>query len=375
MELVAYNSLGRGLDMRGFVNGVGIVVADSSVETTFLGSLDDYTLAYSVYGAPWSYMTITGSATFEPVLQQYTGELNLTALGYYAADGLTSMVTMSDMDVYTNLYDLGTVNIASLYTGDDFLWGNDYVDYLQGGPGADVLWGEGGNDVLNGESGADIMLGGAGNDTYYVDNAYDLVDEPRGTNIDPGGSDRVYAAVSWTLDRYIENLTLTGTGNLYGNGNSLRNTLVGNAGNNALRGAGGDDVLSGGAGFDLLAGDLGRDALNGGSGTDIFAFNTKPSVNNLDVVKDYSLRDDFIGLDDDIFQKFVGSADGKTIGSANYRIGAAALDTNDYLVYNPATDLLSYDADGSGRIAALPIATIVLSGNRAPAWSDYIVFS
>jgi hypothetical protein len=38
------------------------------------------------------------------------------------------------------------------------------------------------------------------------------------------------------------------------------------------------------------------------------------------VVKDYSLRDDFIGLDDDIFRKFVGSADGKTIGSANYRI-------------------------------------------------------
>ena len=64
---------------------------------------------------------------------------------------------------------------------------------------------------------------------------------------------------------------------------------------------------------------------------------------------------------------------GKLISSANYKVGTAAGDTNDYLIYNPATDKLYYDNDGNGARAAAQIATITLSGTTAPAYSDFLL--
>ena len=377
MDLLAYNSLGRGLDMRNFVNGVGIVVADPSVETVFIDAIDVDTLAYAVYGAPWSYMTVSGSAAYDYLLQQYTGELNVTALRYFASDayGVSPMITMTDMNLYTNIYGLGSVNIATMFTGNDFIWGNDFTDYLRGGPGADVLWGEGGNDVLNGESGADSMCGGAGSDTYYVDNQWDVAVEPILGTADPGGVDRVYSSVSWALDPYVENLNLTGSGNTSGAGNNLRNSITGNGGNNDLIGWGGNDVLAGGAGADWLVGKSGADTMTGGSGFDMFLFDSSLGSSNVDWIKDFSHRDDYIGLDDDIFTKLPGTASGKALSASFLRIGSAARDANDYLIYNPATDLLYYDSDGSGARAPVPIAKVTVLDSDALAASDFLLFS
>lgn len=57
----------------------------------------------------------------------------------------------------------------------------------------------------------------------------------------------------------VENLTLTGTGNINGTGNSRNNTLTGNAGSNILDGKEGNDILIGGGGADTLLGGLGDD--------------------------------------------------------------------------------------------------------------------
>jgi Ca2+-binding RTX toxin-like protein len=57
----------------------------------------------------------------------------------------------------------------------------------------------------------------------------------------------------------VENLTLTGTGDLNGTGNSLANLLTGNSGANSLSGGAGDDTLDGGAGADSLVGGTGND--------------------------------------------------------------------------------------------------------------------
>jgi Ca2+-binding RTX toxin-like protein len=76
------------------------------------------------------------------------------------------------------------------------------------------------------------------------------------------------SATSTVLDATVENLLLTGTGNINGTGNDLDNTITGNDGNNQLMGGAGLDILYGGLGNDSLTGDEGNDQLYGGDGID-----------------------------------------------------------------------------------------------------------
>jgi Ca2+-binding RTX toxin-like protein len=105
------------------------------------------------------------------------------------------------------------------------------------------------------------LTGGGGNDTFTVHDTNDSVSESNGVT---GGIDTVQSlATSFTIsDNDVENLTLLGTGDSSGTGNSA-NVLTGNSGNNTLSGGGGNDTLIGGAG---------NDALNGGGGADTAIF-------------------------------------------------------------------------------------------------------
>jgi len=108
-----------------------------------------------------------------------------------------------------------------------------------------VLKGNTADNVLDGAMGADSMAGGLGDDSYFVDDVGDVVTEAASAGIDT-----VYASLSWTLGSNQENLSLSGTANLNGSGNSLSNVLIGNAGDNVLDGKAGGDTLVGAAGND-----------------------------------------------------------------------------------------------------------------------------
>jgi Ca2+-binding RTX toxin-like protein len=75
---------------------------------------------------------------------------------------------------------------------------------------------------------------------------------------------------SVTLAPNVENLLLTGAGNINGTGNALDNVITGNAGANVLSGLSGSDTLAGGAGADVLMGGAGNDTYlyNLGDGAD-----------------------------------------------------------------------------------------------------------
>src|SRR5206468_1516240 len=106
-----------------------------------------------------------------------------------------------------------------------------------------------------------------------------------------GGHDLVYSTVSYTLPVNVEDLNLTGSGNLDGVGNDSGNTINGTSGGNGLAGLAGDDFLYGGAGDDRLyggdgsdflqgdgfagqSGVMGNDLLDGGAGTDLASYDS-----------------------------------------------------------------------------------------------------
>lgn len=170
------------------------------------------------------------------------------------------------------------------------------ADTLTGGGKTDELYGGGGNDTINGGGGHDRLFGEAGNDK-----------------------------------------------------------LDGGTGNDKLYGGAGNDTLIGGTGNDKLWGGLGNDILTGGSGADTFIFDSKLGSTNIDTIKDFSVKDDTIWLDDDIFKKVGKVGD---LAADAFHIGTKAGDAEDRIIYNKSTGKLYYDADGTGSAAAVHFATL-----------------
>ncbi|WP_165820328.1 right-handed parallel beta-helix repeat-containing protein [Microvirga sp. KLBC 81] len=157
--------------------------------------------------------------------------------------------------VLTSIHYTLTANVENLtLTGLAAIngYGNELSNILIGNGAANVLKSFDGNDTLDGGGGADAMTGGNGDDTYYVNDANDLINESAAdASGTPGGYDRVFSSVSYTLSSQVEALTLMGTANINAVGSNQENTLIGNSGNNVLDGQGGADTMSGGAGSDI----------------------------------------------------------------------------------------------------------------------------
>jgi len=263
-------------------------------------------------------------------------------------DLVKSSITYTLIDNVENLTLTGATNINGT--------GNALDNVIIGNDAANTLSGLEGNDILNGGKGADTMLGGTGNDTYLVDNTSDVVIEAAGE-----GLDVVQSSASYTLSDNIENLTLTGTTNINGTGNTLDNILTGNSGDNVISGMEGSDTLYGNAGNDKLDGGSGVDTLIGGAGNDIYVVdntadtvfeNAAQGIDSIFASVDYALSDNVENL------TLIGvnniSATGNTLN--NVLIGNAGdnalygMEGNDALVGDAGNDLLD---GGAGTDAML----------------------
>jgi Ca2+-binding RTX toxin-like protein len=144
-------------------------------------------------------------------------------------------------------------------------------------------------------------------------------------------------------------------------------TIIGTSGANKLTGTSGADLIDGKSGNDMVWGKAGADVLTGGTGKDSFTFDTKLGSKNVDVVVDFSAKDDTIRLNNAAFTKL---KDG-TLSASSFVTGTKASDSSDRIIYNNKTGALSYDADGSGSTAAVKFA--VIDNHAKLTAADFII--
>jgi Ca2+-binding RTX toxin-like protein len=238
----------------------------------------------------------------------------LTSFVQYEGGYLTHWVTGAAVDAKLAASLIQSNNLPTLFSiiarGNDTILGSDYGDVLDGFNGNDYIKGWGGNDQIYGSDGNDTLNGMEGNDY-----------------------------------------------------------LIGGAGNDTLSGGNGNDKLIGGIGIDKLIGGNGIDTLAGGANNDIFVFNAPRSAANRDVITDFNHVADTFHIENAVFTHL--GAGVHALASGMLRLGTKALDRNDFLIYNKANGVLSYDHDANGADAAITIAT--LTNHPVLAANDFLV--
>jgi Ca2+-binding RTX toxin-like protein len=214
-----------------------------------------------------------------------SGDVVVEAVGGGAHDKIISSVATA--------YSLAAgVEVEILETlGDGNLIGNEFAQLLKGAAGENELQGGGGNDTLDGGAGFDVMLGNTGDDLYFVDQGNELVQELAGE-----GHDTVSSSASYTLGADVEDLMLTGAGDLDGTGNGLANKLTGNAFDNDLYGLAGNDTLIGSAGGDTMYGGGGDDTYEVADDGDLVVEEPGQGTDTVNASISYTLTPDVENL-------------------------------------------------------------------------------
>ncbi|MEM1345968.1 MAG: hypothetical protein AAGI34_15495 [Pseudomonadota bacterium] len=230
--------------------------------------------------------------------------------------------------------------------------GEDGADSLRGGADGDRLDGGQGRDTLDGGDGDDLLLGGLGDDEIRGGGQSDTVHAGAGddTVFGDGGADTIFLEDG--NDRFEDTAQ---------SGPNGRDSVEGGLGNDTLLGGGGQDTLNGGA--------L-NDTLLGGGDADSFVFDgvfagPASQRSGTDVVVDFAPNLDTLVLDSQGFTALLPGG----LSAANLRLGAAALDGNDFLLYTGGN--LFYDADGFG--PAAPVRFAVLSGAPMLDAGDFVI--
>lgn len=303
----------------------------------------------------------------------YVVNSSLDVVNESVNEGNDTVVTSVYLVLGDNLENLTLSGSSALNSA-----GNILDNYIVGNIGANKLTGDAGNDTLLGGGGVDTLIGGAGDDQYFIDSSDDVVTEYYNS-----GADQVNSNISYTLGSYVENLTLTGAGNVAGTGNTLNNVLTGNNANNLLTGDSGNDTLAGGAGVDTLVGGVGNDnyIFGLGSGSDSIV-ETDATAGNTDIVsllggvsKDQLWFRKVNGLDLEV--SIIGTTDKLTIGGwyngqqahvEQFKTseGSTLLDSS---VQNLVNAMASLAPPALGETTLSPTYQNTLSGVIAASWT------
>lgn len=226
--------------------------------------------------------------------------------------------------------------------GNDFLRGYEGNDTLIGGAGKDEMYGDAGNDIFRPGSGQDIILGGAGSDWVNMSSETSAIVANFATqtfsgSLQPWGmadGDQIFAE-GLTATNFDDDINLDGQTWNFG----------------LLNGAGGDDKLAGAGLF------------YGGSGEDTIILNNAKTEQ---VVLQFGMGYDQIGSfnsgnsDKLLVSKSAFGIATDVGGNPIYNWVNSFSDLNaasaaPTFIYEVPTQILWFDADGSGKSAA-PIA-------------------
>lgn len=243
----------------------------------------------------------------------------------------TNTVNLSDTydDPFTVIGSAG-VDVITAGTGDMNADGGDGNDTLNGNVGNDTLMGGAGNDTINGGAGADSLFGGSGNDRFIFDAgilgnslANDTIDGGADTdmlyvwsgaatntvlvdadfahvsNMEALTVSHNYLNMSVTLGAnaslaFASGITITtdNGGELSVDGSLFTKDINVTGGNSS-------DSLVGGSGNDVITGGAGNDTLTGGAGVDTFSLSSVSTAADRDVILDFAVVEDKVGLDVD----------------------------------------------------------------------------
>lgn len=139
--------------------------------------------------------------------------------------------------------------------------------------------------VVENKATATTFTDTAANNIFTLKSADDIFTGPG------GGVDTVNSVFSWTLKAGLENLNLTGSGNLTGTGNTADNRMIGNEGASTLLGLDGNDTLIAGSGVTTMKGGIGNDLYQVNKSTDIVIELAGEGIDSIQASVSFTLTD------------------------------------------------------------------------------------
>ncbi len=334
-----------------------------------------------------TFVDITGNDTFNGGLGydtvDYSSMNAVHGIDVFLANGLGGRDALGDKF-------FGIENVIGT-SQNDFLWGDNSNNTLNGGDGHDYLRGFGGNDILIGGNGTDTLHGDDGNDTLLIGEGNDIADGGAGydwVDLTGASAEQIY---------YLGNIKPLGPYIPYDPVTHVGDQMFAVEG---LRGSSNDDLLllDGGPAtayqFDALDGGAGNDWLSGamryygGAGMDQIVLSntgTDPLGNP------YLVRNETVHLQYDMgidgISNFHAGEDKLEVSRAEFGLKTDALGNTLYnwvdadsptatttqktFIYESTTHIIWFDADGTGSAYA-PVAIAKMFTNTVAHQSDMV---